>query len=212
MNRSATTAAAGPTVVTARGCSSLRRFRPCCNSSTAPWRGRRRNRRGSQQMREHRSRPDVLPGRERLRGHAAPGQHLLAYRNQLDLDRHDAHLREREPGVQIGQLPDGRERRAFAADPCQQEKLLTHEIGGKFGLFDGRLQLNAATFYYDYTDKQILCAINDLVFGSLPALVNVPDSHVVGWEASITWKPIDSLVFSPSPASRSRTRRNGSRT
>ena len=68
--------------------------------------------------------------------------------------------------------------------PAKQEKLLAYEIGGKFGLFDGRLQFNAATFYYDYTDKQILGAINDFVFGSLPALVNVPESHVIGWEAS----------------------------
>ena len=65
-------------------------------------------------------------------------------------------------------------------------------------MFDGRLQFNAATFYYDYTDKQILGAINDFVFGSLPALVNVPDSHVVGWEACATWEPIDGFVFSPS--------------
>ncbi len=82
--------------------------------------------------------------------------------------------------------------------PAKQEKLLAYEVGGKFGLFDGRLQFNAATFYYDYTDKQILGAINDFVFGSLPALVNVPDSHVIGWEASVAWEPIDGLVFSPS--------------
>jgi len=68
----------------------------------------------------------------------------------------------------------------------------------KFGLFDGRLQLNAATFYYDYTDKQILGAINDFVFGSLPAFVNVPDSHVIGFEVSAAWEPIDGLLISPS--------------
>jgi outer membrane receptor protein involved in Fe transport len=82
--------------------------------------------------------------------------------------------------------------------PAKQEDLLAYEVGGKFGLFDGRLQFNAAAFYYDYTDKQILGAINDFVFGSLPALVNVPESHVVGFEASAAWEPIDGLVISPS--------------
>src|SRR4029434_4501565 len=51
---------------------------------------------------------------------------------------------------------------------------------------------------YDYTDKQILGAINDFVFGSLPALVNVPDSHVTGFEVSVAWEPIDGLTISPS--------------
>ena len=81
--------------------------------------------------------------------------------------------------------------------PAKQEKLLAYEVGGKFALFDNRLQLNLATFYDDYTDKQILGAINDFVFGSLPALVNVPDSHVIGWEASLAWEPIDGLTISP---------------
>ena len=52
--------------------------------------GRRRNRRWPRQMREHRTGPDVLPGRERLRGQAGPGQRLVAHRNQLDPDRHHA--------------------------------------------------------------------------------------------------------------------------
>lgn len=82
--------------------------------------------------------------------------------------------------------------------PAKQEDLLAYELGGKFALFDGRLQLNAAAFYYDYTDKQILGAINDFVFGSLPSLVNVPESHVVGFELSGVWQPIEGLRIAPS--------------
>ena len=82
--------------------------------------------------------------------------------------------------------------------PAKQEDLLAYEIGTKLGLLDRTLQLNAAVFYYDYTDKQILGAINDFVFGSLPALVNVPESHVIGFEVSAVWEPIDGLAISPS--------------
>jgi outer membrane receptor protein involved in Fe transport len=82
--------------------------------------------------------------------------------------------------------------------PATQEDLLAYEVGGKLGLFDGTLQVNTAAFYYDYTDKQVLGAINDPIFGSLPALVNVPESHVVGFELSTVWQPIEGLRLAPS--------------
>ena len=82
--------------------------------------------------------------------------------------------------------------------PAKQEKLLAYEIGGKAGLFDDTLQINGAFFYYDYTDKQILGAVADLIFGSLPALVNVPESHVIGFELSGVWQPFEGMRISPS--------------
>ncbi len=82
--------------------------------------------------------------------------------------------------------------------PVVQEELLAYEIGAKSTLADGSLQLNGAVFYYDYTDKQLLGAIEDPVFGALPALVNVPESHVLGYELIATWMPIDGLRISPS--------------
>jgi outer membrane receptor protein involved in Fe transport len=82
--------------------------------------------------------------------------------------------------------------------PASQEKLLAYEIGTKLALFDQTLQLNSAVFYYDYTDKQILGAINDPIFGSLPTLVNVPDSHVIGGELSLEWYPTEGLRIAPS--------------
>jgi len=82
--------------------------------------------------------------------------------------------------------------------PVVQEELLAYEIGGKSTLAEGSLQLNAAAFYYDYTDKQILGALEDAVFGSLPALVNVPESHVLGYEVVATWAPVEGLTISPS--------------
>jgi outer membrane receptor protein involved in Fe transport len=68
----------------------------------------------------------------------------------------------------------------------------------KTALFDDTLQLNGAIFYYDYTDKQVRGALEDAIFGSLPALVNVPESHVQGFEVVANWSPIQGLRISPS--------------
>ena len=81
--------------------------------------------------------------------------------------------------------------------PATQESLLAYEAGVKAGLLDRTLQLNAAIFYYDYKDKQILGSLNDFVFGALPALVNVPKSHVMGFEVNATWQPIRGLTIRP---------------
>jgi outer membrane receptor protein involved in Fe transport len=81
--------------------------------------------------------------------------------------------------------------------PATQEKLIAYEIGAKTGLLDETLQLNAAVFYYDYTDKQVLGAIPDPFFGSLPAMVNVPESHVIGGEISVEWYPLEGLRIAP---------------
>ena len=82
--------------------------------------------------------------------------------------------------------------------PAVQEDLLAYEIGTKLSLVEGTVQFNAAVFYYDYTDKQILGAVPDPIFGSLPALVNVPESHVRGFEASVEWYPTDGLRIATS--------------
>lgn len=82
--------------------------------------------------------------------------------------------------------------------PVVQEELLAYEIGAKSTLLDGSLQLNGAAFYYDYTDKQLLGALEDPIFGALPSLVNVPESHVQGFELIATWLPVAGLTISPS--------------
>jgi outer membrane receptor protein involved in Fe transport len=75
------------------------------------------------------------------------------------------------------------------AHPVVQEGLLSYEAGAKATLLNHTLQLNGAAFYYDYKDKQILGAISDVLFGALPSLVNVPKSHVVGFELSGIYTP-----------------------
>jgi iron complex outermembrane recepter protein len=82
--------------------------------------------------------------------------------------------------------------------PVVQEELLAYEIGAKSTLLEGSLQLNVAAFYYDYTDKQLLGALEDPIFGALPSLVNVPESHVLGYELIANWMPVQGLTISPS--------------
>lgn len=87
-------------------------------------------------------------------------------------------------GYKSGSFPTVASAAFTQLKPAKQENLLAYEVGGKVGLFDGQVQINGAFFYYDYKDKQVLGAIDDPIFGSLPALVNVPKSHVIGFELS----------------------------
>jgi outer membrane receptor protein involved in Fe transport len=73
--------------------------------------------------------------------------------------------------------------------PVVQEELLSYEAGFKTRLFDKQLTLNGAIFYYDYTNKQILGAVADALYGALPLLVNVPKSDVKGFELSAVYTP-----------------------
>ena len=79
--------------------------------------------------------------------------------------------------------------------PVGQESLVAYETGVKAGLFDRRVQLNAAIFYYDYRDKQLRGAVKDIAFGPLEALVSIPKSHVVGVEAQLVARPVDGLTL-----------------
>ena len=81
--------------------------------------------------------------------------------------------------------------------PVKQESVLAYEVGTKTTLFDRKLQLNAAAFYYDYTDKQIRGEKPDPVFGNLEALVTIPKSHIDGFELSATARPLAGLTIAP---------------
>jgi iron complex outermembrane recepter protein len=82
--------------------------------------------------------------------------------------------------------------------PVQQESVLAYEAGFKNRLFDGRAQLNAAGFYYDYKDKQLRGATLDPTFGPLEALVSIPESHVEGFEVQLIARPFVGLTIDTS--------------
>lgn len=79
--------------------------------------------------------------------------------------------------------------------PIKQESVLAYEVGAKQALLGNSMQVNAAVFYYDYSDKQLLGYIATAL-GNLPGLVSVPKSHVEGVEANVIWKPIARLNIS----------------
>lgn len=81
--------------------------------------------------------------------------------------------------------------------PVTQEGLLAYEVGFKTEWLDRTLQLNGAAFYYDYDNKQIVGDEKDPVFNALPRLVNIPKSHVIGFELSAIWRPIEGLTITP---------------
>lgn len=101
-------------------------------------------------------------------------------------------------GFKSGSFPTVAAAAFYQLEPAVQEELLAYEIGTKLALAGNTMQWNTAVFYYDYTDKQILGAIADIVFGSLPALVNVPDSEVYGIEMTLDWYPVEGLRIAPS--------------
>ena len=84
--------------------------------------------------------------------------------------------------------------------PVVQEQLTAYEAGFKIGLFDRRLQLNGAAFFYDYKDKQIRSISIDPITGSAEALLNIPKSRVTGFELSASIRPLNGLSLTSSVA------------
>lgn len=70
------------------------------------------------------------------------------------------------------------------------EKLWAYEVGVKSILLDGALTLNAAGFYYDYTDIQV----RQLVTPGVTAITNAGAATVKGIEADITLRPTQALT------------------
>ena len=80
--------------------------------------------------------------------------------------------------------------------PAPQEAVTAYEAGMKSSLFDHKLQLNAALFYYDYTHKQLIGRTQVAIFGAVEALVSIPKSRVEGAELQLTAAPIRGLLTS----------------
>lgn len=80
-------------------------------------------------------------------------------------------------------------------NPAPQEELTAYEIGVKTEIIPNTLHLNAALFYYDYADKQLLGTVPVPVFIALTALVSVPESHVQGAEFEINLRPFEGFTL-----------------
>lgn len=99
-------------------------------------------------------------------------------------------------GFKAGGFPDLGATSTSQFDPAKQEEVTAYEAGFKATLFDARLQLNGAGFYYDYKDKQVLGSVSDPLFGRLLKLINIPTSRIVGGELQATWIPTPGLTIS----------------
>lgn len=98
-------------------------------------------------------------------------------------------------GYKSGSFPTTAAFTADQLDPVTQEKVDAYELGVKADFADGLAHVNAAIFYYDYSDKQLISRVST-VLGALPALQNVPESEVSGAEIDLQWAPIDGLMIS----------------
>jgi iron complex outermembrane receptor protein len=76
----------------------------------------------------------------------------------------------------------------------QPEELDSIEVGLKSSLLDRRMQLNLASFYYDYKNKQEQDLAVTFV-GNISGLTNVPKSRIYGAEADLQWMPVKGLLF-----------------
>jgi len=85
---------------------------------------------------------------------------------------------------------------ATSATPFKPEIVIAYEAGIKSDLFDRRLRLNGALFYYDYKDQQVQGLEYDRITGRLGKITNVPKSHIYGGEIELTWVPLDGLTIS----------------
>ncbi|MEE4379176.1 MAG: TonB-dependent receptor [Candidatus Competibacteraceae bacterium] len=98
-------------------------------------------------------------------------------------------------GFKSGSFPTLGALNASQFAPAVQEQLDAYELGFKSTLADGAAQLNGSVFYYDYTDKQLLTKIPDVIFGSLFAVRNADSSTVVGAELDLQWVPVQGLTI-----------------
>ncbi len=98
-------------------------------------------------------------------------------------------------GYKAGNTPINAANVSTQNEPALQEKMLAYELGVKSGLADGRIQLNVAGFYYDYTDKQISVYFADPIYTALRRLQNVPESKAYGIDAEATWRLTEALTL-----------------
>jgi iron complex outermembrane receptor protein len=79
--------------------------------------------------------------------------------------------------------------------PIRPEKVTAYEVGFKSDLFDKRLRLNGAAFYYDYRDMQVYNLVPAATPGGLPVSVldNAPKTSIKGIEFEAEAKPFRDL-------------------
>ena len=87
----------------------------------------------------------------------------------------------------------------MAITPFDPEEAILYEVGAKTEWWDNRLRFNAAVFYTDYTDLQILQLLvpNDAPFGTAGQLItqNAADAEIQGFELEFTMLLLENLTI-----------------
>ncbi len=71
--------------------------------------------------------------------------------------------------------------------PFDEENVIAYEAGLKSYLFDGRIQIDASAFFYDYKDMQIYGPLFTEPIDPLFGIDNVGDAEIVGAEVAVRW-------------------------
>lgn len=95
-------------------------------------------------------------------------------------------------GVKSGGFTTYNSGNPLQAEPYNPETLVAYEVGLKSDLFDRKLRLNLAGFYYDYRNQQ-LQGILYTATSRVGRIVNVPKSHLYGVEGEVTLAPVRGL-------------------
>jgi outer membrane receptor protein involved in Fe transport len=101
-------------------------------------------------------------------------------------------------GFKTGSFPALAAANHTALAPVVQEEVLAYEVGTKTTFADDAIHLNAAIFYYEYKDKQVRGKYPDPIFGILDALINVPESEILGAEADVVFQVTEGLTLTGS--------------
>jgi outer membrane receptor protein involved in Fe transport len=101
-------------------------------------------------------------------------------------------------GYKAGSFPSLSAATFIQLQPVSQESVTSYEAGIKAAFWDRKIRFDAATFYYDYKNKQIEGKETDPIFVILNILVNVPKSRVFGTEAQLTVEPLEGLTLTGS--------------
>jgi iron complex outermembrane receptor protein len=78
--------------------------------------------------------------------------------------------------------------------PFETETLMAYELGMKSTLAEGKVQFNAAAYYYDWQDFQATTAV-DREGIRLIVLANAGDAEVYGVEAEVSWYATDEFIL-----------------
>jgi outer membrane receptor protein involved in Fe transport len=98
-------------------------------------------------------------------------------------------------GYKAGVFPVGNILLQSEIHNVSQERLTSYEMGVKLALFDRRVRLDVAGFYYEYKDKQFFTYVPIPIIGVGATLVNIPKSNEKGIDANITVTPVSGLTL-----------------